>query len=388
MSLALSPRPDRTRILVVEDDVALARALVRSLSREGFAVSVAHDGIVAGETLMSERFDVVVSDVNLPGASGVDLLRLVRVHDLDVPILLVTGTPDAEKAQRAVELGALLYLTKPVATDVLSASLHRAARLGRLARAKREAQSLAKVRGIPAGDRTGLIVAFERALEGLRLELSPVVDARSLRTRAMVSSFVSSEPLLPTRARVRDAAERLGAVQHLEARQRTLLARELAEGGKAARAELVFLEVALSELETTPSSIAGPELAPFASRVVLEISEQAELGSVHGVARGVRALRDAAFRFSVCDVGSGEAGLVRFATLEPDYVHLDALLLRDADASFARRRVLGELSDACHALGAQIIADGVTTRAELSCARAFGCDLLRGEMFGRSATPA
>lgn len=379
-----SARPARTRVLVVEDDVVLARALVRNLAREGFETSVAHDGIVAGQTLMAERFDVVVSDVNLPGASGVDLLRMVRAHDLDVPILLVTGQPDAEKAQRAVELGALLYLTKPVPTEVLAASLRRAARLGRLARTKRETQALARGRLTP-GDRAGLIVAFERALEKLSVELSPVVEARSLTPKAHAAVVSSGEPALASWAQVRDAAERLSAVHHLETRVRELLARHLSG---ASAPSLVFLDVHESELEGNASTNVASAILPFASRVVLEVSERSEIRSVTALARGVRAVRDAGFRLAVRDVGQGDAGLVRFATLEPDFVHLDPVLLRDADQSYARRRGLGELAEACHELGAQVVADGVTTRAELACARAFGCDLLRGELFSRGTTPA
>ena len=384
-AVASAPSDVRIRILVVEDDVALARTLTRTLTREGFEVSVAHDGIVAGESLMTERFDVVVSDVNLPGASGVDLLRMVRAHDLDVPILLVTGEPDAEKAQRAVELGALLYLTKPVPGEVLMSSLRRAARLGRLARTKREAQALSRGRGFAPGDRTGLIVAFERALECLRVDLEPVVEARTLAPKAHAAVISCGEPMLPTWGHLRDAAERLSAVHHLEARVRERLARQMA-GPDAP--SLVFLEVQESELEGNASASGQGALLPFASRVVLEVSERSEIRSVHGLARGVRAVREAGFRLAVRDVGCGDGGLVRFATLEPDYVHLDPLLLRDADQSFARRRGLGELADACHDLGALILADGVSTRAELSCARAFGCDLLRGEMFTRGTTQA
>lgn len=383
---ASSPsRAPRTRILVVEDDVALARVLVRSLTREGFEVATAHDGIVAGESLMTQRFDVVMSDVNLPGASGVDLVRLVRAHDLDVPILLFTGEPAVEMAQRAVELGALTYLTKPVATDVLVAALRRAARIGRLARVKREAAALAKGRGLPTGDRAGLIVAFERALEGLRVELAPVVDARSLDVRARSASLVSAEPVLPSASHVRDAAERLGATPHLERRVRELAAVELA---RSAGGGDLLLPVSLPELEANAAGIAASPLAPHAARIVLQISERAEIGSVHALARAVRVLRDAGFRFGVAEVGAGEGGLVRFATLEPDVIHLDPLLVRDADQSFARRRVLGELADACHDLGARIVCGGIATRSELSCARAFGCDLLEGELFSRGTPRA
>src|SRR4051812_47785 len=200
------------KLLLVEDEPELARAFARALTQGGFEVTHAADGVVASDALMTKSFDVVLSDIHLPGITGVDLLRLVRAYDLDVPVILMTGSPSVETAAQAVELGALQYLTKPLSMDQLRAAVSRGLTLGRLARAKREALATDAGGSRHIGDRAGLTVSFDRALETMRLAFQPVVDVRQRNTVAFEALLRSSEPSLPNPGAVLDAAERLDAV--------------------------------------------------------------------------------------------------------------------------------------------------------------------------------
>ena len=143
---------ERDAILVVDDDESVARALQRVLSAHGRDVVIARDGQAAIELLMTRRFDMVLSDIQMPRMSGVDLLSVVRAYDLDVPVVLMTGDPKIETAIEAVSLGALQYLVKPVPNDVLFKAVDRASRLHRLAQAKREALKLSGASDTEAGD--------------------------------------------------------------------------------------------------------------------------------------------------------------------------------------------------------------------------------------------
>ena len=71
-------------VLVVDDEIRIVHALVRVLGAAGYDVAIATDGRQAVEAIMSRNFDVIVSDINMPGMSGISLLRSVRAHDLDV----------------------------------------------------------------------------------------------------------------------------------------------------------------------------------------------------------------------------------------------------------------------------------------------------------------
>src|SRR5947207_11387749 len=103
----------RGRVLVVDDDDGVRTACRRGLVAAGFDVEVASDGGEAIEKV-DARLDVVVSDIEMPGIDGVQLLQRVRERDPDVPVVLVTGLPALDSAVRAVEYGAHRYLAKPV----------------------------------------------------------------------------------------------------------------------------------------------------------------------------------------------------------------------------------------------------------------------------------
>ena len=106
---------DKGRVLVV-DDVSEQRELFELiLAEDGYAVTSASNGDEALTLLQDHSFDVVVSDIMMPGLTGIDLLRAIRERDLDLPVLLLTGSPNLESAARAVNEGALRYLLKPIA---------------------------------------------------------------------------------------------------------------------------------------------------------------------------------------------------------------------------------------------------------------------------------
>jgi len=119
------------RVLIVDDNAPLRRALGRMLQSAGHTVSVAASGADALVALSSTEFDVVISDVGMPGMTGVELLEKVREHDRDLPVVLMSGNPDLNTAMRADDLGALEYLEKPVTLDKLDRCVARALELRR-----------------------------------------------------------------------------------------------------------------------------------------------------------------------------------------------------------------------------------------------------------------
>src|SRR3989441_6203426 len=128
-----------TRLLLAEDDEVLRRVFARAFRAEGYDVDVAADGEAALVLLKDKRFDAILTDIAMPRLSGIDLLRAVREHDADVPIVLMTGGPELATALQAIEHGAFRYLVKPVDLVELKAVVRRAATFHRLAQLKREA---------------------------------------------------------------------------------------------------------------------------------------------------------------------------------------------------------------------------------------------------------
>lgn len=114
------------RILIVDDETAILDTLQILLRREGFEVTVAQSGREALTHLEGELPDVVLSDIRMPGVSGLDLLAAVRERDPDLPVILMTAQASLQSAMQAVNQGAFYYLQKPFSNDELVALCRRA----------------------------------------------------------------------------------------------------------------------------------------------------------------------------------------------------------------------------------------------------------------------
>src|SRR4051812_18314439 len=102
------------RVLVVDDEASLRRIIARVLTKAGHEVVEAADGKFATEIVGTQSFDVIISDIAMPAMDGIQLLKAVREHDLDVPVVLMSGLPNVSTALLAVEYGAMQYLIKPL----------------------------------------------------------------------------------------------------------------------------------------------------------------------------------------------------------------------------------------------------------------------------------
>jgi DNA-binding NtrC family response regulator len=109
------------RILIVDDEAQFCELYSRTLSEAGFEVRTALSAEEAEAILRDTHPDLVVSDVRMPGASGLDLLKATRERIPDLPFLLVTAYADVRDAVAALKLGAVDYLAKPVDLDELLA---------------------------------------------------------------------------------------------------------------------------------------------------------------------------------------------------------------------------------------------------------------------------
>ena len=122
------------RVLLVEDEKALAETIRRGLVNEGFVVDVAHDG-VTGQWLATENpYDVIVLDIMLPGRNGYDVLRNIRGLEIWSPTLMLTAKDGEYDQTDAFELGSDDDLTKPFSFIVLVARLRALVRRGAPAR--------------------------------------------------------------------------------------------------------------------------------------------------------------------------------------------------------------------------------------------------------------
>jgi putative two-component system response regulator len=108
------PQPEgQTRALVVEDDDVLRRSIVKLLDRNGYSCVPATVAAEAHELLDQEDFDLVLTDMDLPGGSGLDLLMHIAAEHAGVATVVVTATSDKKIARAALDAGAYAYVLKP-----------------------------------------------------------------------------------------------------------------------------------------------------------------------------------------------------------------------------------------------------------------------------------
>lgn len=371
-------------VLIVDDDETLLRSLARLLRLRGYEPKTATSAAAAIELVQTERFDVVLSDIAMPGMDGIELLRNIRDTDLVVPVILITGAPAVSTAVDAVEYGAFRYLTKPVENDDLVATVEKAVRYHRMARMKARAAELLGTETAGPGDRAGLEVSFERALETLWIAYQPIVDARNRRVFGHEALLRSSEPSLPHPGAVIDAALRL---EQLDVLGRSIRARAAGPVAENPAAGALFVNLHVRDLLDPTLTAQESPLSRIASRVVLEITERAALDEVGDVRPRIARLREMGFRIAIDDLGAGYSGLTSFAQLEPEVVKLDMSLVRGIDSSATKQKVVRSMSSLCRDMGMLVVAEGVETPAERDALVELGCDLLQGYFFAKPSRP-
>ena len=111
------------RVLVVEDERDLNRILVKTLTAEGYSADACFDGAEALEYLSGAQYDAVVLDVMMPRMDGMELLRRMRAHGDDTPVILLTAKDSIPDRVRGLDAGADDYLIKPFSFDELLARI-------------------------------------------------------------------------------------------------------------------------------------------------------------------------------------------------------------------------------------------------------------------------
>ncbi|MFO7901194.1 MAG: sigma-54-dependent transcriptional regulator [Planctomycetota bacterium] len=134
MSKTKSPSPVPIRILIVDNDPAMATAMAESLDREGYVCVVATSGSEGAKHIERDSFDVIITDLVMNDVDGMQLLSLANEYLPDAEVVMVTGHASVPKAVEAMQQGAYIFLEKPVTPSRLRAVVERAADAVRLRR--------------------------------------------------------------------------------------------------------------------------------------------------------------------------------------------------------------------------------------------------------------
>jgi len=135
------------RILVIDDEDSIREYLSMMLEREGYVCDATKDGKKALKLQSQDAYDVVITDIQLPGMSGIDILGKLRDKDPTIPVIIITGHSSQESAIEALNLGAFYYLLKPVSNEELKQVVRNALEVRRLRDEKSDLERALQVSG-------------------------------------------------------------------------------------------------------------------------------------------------------------------------------------------------------------------------------------------------
>ncbi len=364
-------------VLLVDDDDMVARGFGRLLQRRGHDVTVAPSAEDAIGLMAGKQFDVVVSDIMMPGGGGIAMLKAVHAIDSDMPVILMTGCPTVESAMDAVESGALKYLTKPLVDGSLELAVEAAAQHFALCKRRREALA-----SFDEGEGTQIALkrVFDSAIDKLWMAYQPIISWSQKQMFGFEALLRTSEIAVPHPGVFLAAAERLRTLDTLGRTIRASVASTLAANPARTAA---FVNLHANDLSDESLYSLNAPLTEFASRVVLEITERESIDHIDDLKSRVDRLRALGFRIAIDDLGAGYAGLTAIAQLEPDIVKLDMSLVRGVATERTKRKLISSLVSVSADLGILVVAEGIETADERDALVDLGCDLLQGYLFAR-----
>jgi DNA-binding NtrC family response regulator len=130
--------PQKAHLLIVDDEANTLASLSRAFRLEGHEATVCDNANKALELAKSQAFDLILSDVVMPGKDGLTLLEELKAQGIASPVVMMSGQAHIEMAVRATRLGALDFLEKPISTEKLLLTVENALKLGRLERENRD----------------------------------------------------------------------------------------------------------------------------------------------------------------------------------------------------------------------------------------------------------
>ena len=117
------------RILVVEDDSAVRLVSTTVLIRFGYRADAAEDGATGWKALQARRYDLLITDNNMPKLSGIDLVKMLRAQDMTLPVIMATGVAPTRELDRNPQLNIAAILLKPFTTGELLETVRKTLRV-------------------------------------------------------------------------------------------------------------------------------------------------------------------------------------------------------------------------------------------------------------------
>jgi EAL domain-containing protein (putative c-di-GMP-specific phosphodiesterase class I)/CheY-like chemotaxis protein len=379
------------RVLAVDDNPANTMLLRRVLARAGIAnVEEVNEPSAVMELLDRTGADLVLLDLRMPGIDGFELLDRIQrwAGGAYLPVIIVSSDDSRGSIERALDMGAHDFLVKPVEAREL------VLRVRNLLLHRRAYQELRRSRAwlrtrldlfqpgvqIAISDPEAVRAAILDMLEsdGVRIALQPVVDLRD-------GTLHGSEALARFPA---------GVIGDTSAWMAAALSMGLSVELELAAARRAITLVGLQPKEAplavnvSPATVlAGLEEhlgdgVPW-NRIVLELTEHVPVEDYAALNRALQPLRESGAQLAVDDTGAGFASLRHILDLHPDFIKLDAGIVRGLDRDPSRAAMAEMLVRFAERMSIRVVAEGVETEPERQALIELGAEWGQGYLLGR-----
>jgi len=359
------------RILVVDDEPGIRRVVRRVLRQAGHQVDDAETGEAAIPMLSAGEYEVALVDYNMPGMNGVEFLKLIREIQPFCARVIMSGFDTPAMIIDAINTGGVhAMLPKPFNDRSLFEVVEKALR---------------DRRGPEADSRAPAMRQWRECVEGglLYLDVQPIVAAtHTHRVEAVECLLRSRHPILSRPDKILTAVETAGTVLELGSEVNRLAA---AWAERLSPDILVFVNLHPLQLGDPHLLDRFAPLVPHADRIVLEITERADLHQNSGWESAIERLTTAGFHFALDDLGAGYNSLALLAELQPRFIKIDMSITRDIHLKPRKQRLV-ELVARFAAGTERVVGEGVETEAEAQTLTRCGVSLLQGYLFGRPAS--
>lgn len=372
------------RVLVVDDEEELRAVLEQCLAESPGIVVVgcAADAEEAIRVAAGEKPDVALVDFHMPGG-GERAVRGIREASPSTHVVAHSGDVAGEAASAMLSAGAGSYLVKGSAAADTVAAIQRAARGESILSAEIAGGVMQKLASHLGSDRAqeaataAIVERTRRAIEagGFFPVYQPLVDVATDRPVAYESlTRFTRSPSIPTPQWFEDA-DRVGLRQDLEV---AAAAAAFDRFKSYSGTESLAVNASPDVLERVATL--GAWLGP---RLIVEVTEHAAINDYEAVAEGLSRHRASGVRLAVDDAGAGFASFRHVLELRPDFIKLDASLVRNVDKDRARRALARGFISFGKELDIVLVAEGVETHGELRTLRELGVDLVQGYLLGK-----
>ncbi|PVA05321.1 sensor domain-containing phosphodiesterase [Thalassorhabdomicrobium marinisediminis] len=242
-----------------------------------------------------------------------------------------------------------------------------------------------------SSDQINRRLGVEAAVRAKRLAIEKVLDHQAF--------DIALQPIKSLRDQSTTGFEALCRFSPTPYRPPNIWFDDAAEAGLQVSLELRVIEAALTLLprlpdasylavNTSPATLASGKIAPLlagydGARVVIEITEHAEIGDIDAMLLSIDRLRELGVRIAIDDAGAGYSGLQQIIRLHPDIIKLDMSLTHDVDKDLARRSLASAMVRFAQDTNARVVAEGIETEAELRTLRTIGIEMGQGYHLAR-----